>query len=268
MERAILSYLFGRLQRCVGRISFVQIGANDGKTNDPIHETVRAQGWRGILVEPVDYLFERLVRNYAGCPDLHFAKCVVDAEPGEKTFYWIPEWDSPPGTMHDQLSSLKRDVIMTHEQHIPELERMLVETRVACRTVRQLVEEYGFDEAHALFVDTEGSDYDILRSVDFGGLGVRLVYYENSHFDAQTVRAAQELLVGQGFRTLELDDNTVAVRPDMVEEDEWRLMEEGYAAHVAMKGEYTRILQMLSQTGTFSVMPGAQGLNIRRIGEA
>ena len=43
---------------------FVQIGANDGFKADPIYLYVRKYGWKGILVEPVSYIFEKLKENY------------------------------------------------------------------------------------------------------------------------------------------------------------------------------------------------------------
>jgi len=47
-------------------VFFIQIGANDGKTYDYIYPIARDRGWRGVLVEPIGYLFSRLVENYRG----------------------------------------------------------------------------------------------------------------------------------------------------------------------------------------------------------
>ena len=32
--------------------TFVQIGSNDGRKNDPLNHYIRKNGWKGILVEP------------------------------------------------------------------------------------------------------------------------------------------------------------------------------------------------------------------------
>ena len=45
---------------------FIEIGANDGKMHDFVFKRVNKQHWRGILVEPVGYYFERLKAHYAG----------------------------------------------------------------------------------------------------------------------------------------------------------------------------------------------------------
>lgn len=45
-------------------IKFIQIGSNDGMHGDPVCEYIKRDGWQGILVGPVPYLFEKLKKNY------------------------------------------------------------------------------------------------------------------------------------------------------------------------------------------------------------
>lgn len=54
--------------------NFIQIGSNDGLANDPLREFVLSKRWKGILVEPVPYLFDRLIDNYKGIDGLYFEK--------------------------------------------------------------------------------------------------------------------------------------------------------------------------------------------------
>ena len=49
---------------------FVNVGANDGVINDPIYPFIAKYGWRGIAVEPVPHVFERLRVNYRAFPDV------------------------------------------------------------------------------------------------------------------------------------------------------------------------------------------------------
>ena len=41
---------------------FIEIGAHDGIYVDPIHRFIVKHKWKGILVEPIPYLFELLKR--------------------------------------------------------------------------------------------------------------------------------------------------------------------------------------------------------------
>jgi hypothetical protein len=45
---------------------FIQIGANDGISNDPIREfVIRNSNWRGVFVEPLPEFFSRCRYNYS-----------------------------------------------------------------------------------------------------------------------------------------------------------------------------------------------------------
>jgi hypothetical protein len=43
---------------------FIQIGAFDGQTSDPIHSWIRKERWQGIFVEPQPEPFQALRKNY------------------------------------------------------------------------------------------------------------------------------------------------------------------------------------------------------------
>src|ERR1700681_618887 len=64
--------IFFNLLARKGKILFVQIGANDGIKNDPIHVYVRKYHWNGLLVEPMPDFFNTLRINYMGEDQLWF----------------------------------------------------------------------------------------------------------------------------------------------------------------------------------------------------
>src|SRR4051794_27440227 len=70
-----------------GPISFIQIGAHDGKTGDSIYPRATTRTWRGILVEPVKYLFDRLVENYRSFDRITCVNAAIAETPGRRTFY-------------------------------------------------------------------------------------------------------------------------------------------------------------------------------------
>ncbi|MGH9185268.1 MAG: hypothetical protein ACRD0U_05570, partial [Acidimicrobiales bacterium] len=43
---------------------FIEIGSNDGEQFDHLKPFIRSRSWRGIMIEPVPYVFARLQRNY------------------------------------------------------------------------------------------------------------------------------------------------------------------------------------------------------------
>lgn len=69
-------------------ISFIQVGANDGRYGDPLHKYIVKYPWRGILVEPQPDVFTRLCANYAAYKDrLIFKNVAIDAMQKVITMY-------------------------------------------------------------------------------------------------------------------------------------------------------------------------------------
>jgi hypothetical protein len=74
---------------------FIQIGSNDGKTGDPIHKYIIKYDWQGILVEPVYYLYKKLLKTYSEKNNLVFKNIAIADKEGYKKFYRIEENDEP-----------------------------------------------------------------------------------------------------------------------------------------------------------------------------
>src|ERR1700722_3021383 len=47
-------------------LTFIEVGANDGRFGDPLRQYILKYQWKGVLVEPQPDIFERLKANYAG----------------------------------------------------------------------------------------------------------------------------------------------------------------------------------------------------------
>src|SRR5688500_19325979 len=88
IDRIIRDYSESLLYRNMD-FFFVQIGSNDGKTGDPLYEYIKECKWKGILVEPVPYLFEKLKQTYRGFEGLLFENSAIDTKDGYRTFYRI-----------------------------------------------------------------------------------------------------------------------------------------------------------------------------------
>src|SRR5262245_37464793 len=62
-SRIDIDYIFDLANRRGRDVFFLQVGANDGLMDDPIHFLVRKYGWCGVLLEPDPQLFKRLKEN-------------------------------------------------------------------------------------------------------------------------------------------------------------------------------------------------------------
>src|SRR4051812_7423126 len=70
---------------------FIQVGANDGITDDDIRVHVVGQQWRGILIEPLPDVFEQLRANYSGFDRLQFANLAITSATGPVEFWRHPK---------------------------------------------------------------------------------------------------------------------------------------------------------------------------------
>src|SRR4051812_40969419 len=85
--------------------TFVQIGSNDGKKNDPLFYYVKRNRWKGILVEPDPANFKKLLNNYMDTEGLIFENVGIGPAAGDLLFYRLGNiTDQEPG-WYDQVGS-------------------------------------------------------------------------------------------------------------------------------------------------------------------
>jgi FkbM family methyltransferase len=190
---------------------FIQIGSNDGKTGDPIYEYVVKYGWRGILIEPVPYLYEKLKSTYAGRTGLVFENIAIADEDGYKTFYRVEENDEPGNPFwYDQLGSFCKEVVLKHRHIVPNLEKHLVSEQIPCISLDSLLQKHGVSKLNLLNIDTEGYDYEIIKTVPFGRIKPYVILYEHKHLSGHDKQACASLLTEQGYHILEIQGDTFA----------------------------------------------------------
>jgi len=179
---------------------FVQIGAFDGVSGDPIFELVRAHGWRGVLVEPQAEAFELLKKNYCDQDGLQFFNVVIGPCDGEVRFF------TAPGGMSQTASLIRRLTVK------PGLGRSRPESRcIPCWTLATLLREAGAPAAIDLLqIDAEGFDYEIIRSIDFDFVRPALIRYEHNVLSERDRNACLELLASHGYRFVLEDCDTTA----------------------------------------------------------
>jgi FkbM family methyltransferase len=198
-----------RIEREKGNVSVVQIGANDGVTNDPINHLVTSRGWSLLAVEPLAPAFSRLTQTYRFAPNVQCVRCAIAERNGELTLYTVaPSPDSGP--MDDHLASFSREVLMKHWRRIPNLENRIVTQSVRAVTLQTLLEEYNVDAIDLMQIDTEGFDFEIIKMVLAAGLTPPILAFEWEHLDKQTMWECRGLLIEAGYRWLVVKGDVVA----------------------------------------------------------
>lgn len=201
--------------RCYPHATFIQVGANDGTRWDPLHDQIIARRWSGIMVEPLPHVFARLRENYAGFPSVTLENAAIAAHDGTQQIYYVPEERSEGlPDWYDGLGTLRKDVLLSHSDRIPDIADRIVSLDVPCMTFATLCEKHRVARVDLIQIDVEGYDFEILRLIDFDHLRPRLVMFEHYHMDTATHDAALAHMKGYGYDALSDGMDTVCVRLD------------------------------------------------------
>jgi FkbM family methyltransferase len=191
--------LAARLMLRVPRPYFIGIGANDGVTGDPLHPFIRDHGWRGLMVEPIPEAFAALERNYAGFDQVGLVQAAIGPQDGSGTIYSVeaPESAGMGMTLH---SSFDRAVLLKGTRWFPGLEERIVARPVPVMSFATLLGRTGGQAVDVLKIDTEGYDFEILRTVDLARLDPSLLIVEYANLPRETVVRMADLLLDHGYR--------------------------------------------------------------------
>jgi FkbM family methyltransferase len=194
--------LMRRFARLYPEAYFIQIGANDGEQLDHLQSSILTRNWRGIMVEPVPYVFARLKGNYGHLQDRVALKNLAIAGHDGSLPFWhlrqataednLPRW-------YDALGSFRKEVLLKHVSFIPDIEQRLVCTEVPTQKFETLCRQNRVDKIDLIQMDTEGYDFEIIKLIDFDRYRPLLLIYEHHHFDAETRRACEAHLSAQGY---------------------------------------------------------------------
>jgi FkbM family methyltransferase len=205
-----------RINRLISQFSqknkdffFIQVGSCDGKTGDPIYAFVNKFGWRGILVEPLKYLFEKLLTNYRDNKGLHFENIAIARETGQKKIYRVSSVTREGSVpWYERISSFdERHLLKQLEairNYVPNAK--IVAEEVRCRPFSYLLDKYAVQEIDLLHIDTEGYDFEIIKMVPFDRVKPRMIFYESEHLSSSDRLSCEKVLGGIGYKLIRAKD--------------------------------------------------------------
>jgi FkbM family methyltransferase len=176
-DRYIDEVLFNKMQNG----TFVDIGANDGITLSNTYHFEKELAWSGIAIEPLPQAFQKLQENRS-C--IKVQGCIADFD-GETQFLAIQGYA-------EMLSGIIKNY---DERHTRRIEDELKEfggkkeiITVKCYTLQSILKQFSFSKIDYLSIDTEGGEFDILKSIDFRNLDIDVVSVENNYSSLDFLR--------------------------------------------------------------------------------
>lgn len=177
---------------------FIQVGAYDGVSTDPLHKYIGACGWRGVMLEPQPGPAARLRQLYAGNDRVVVLEAAVDAKRRSRSLYTV-ECDELPAWAGG-MASFDPAHIAKHDYLIPGIAEKIRELNVECIVFADVLGHLPGDRLDILQIDAEGADGYLLSLFPFDRLKPAIVQWEVKNMSRPQQEAALGLLCSHGYR--------------------------------------------------------------------
>lgn len=223
----ILALYTDRMRTADRAIFCLQIGANDGKTNDPLFEYFSSRQWQGLLVEPLPDVFEQLKESYRDNSNVSLANVGVAPSNGTLPFYRVRLSKARWAT---GLSSFERTTLVKHfengyiQRHAQmdgiepptTFDEAVEEIAIPTLTISSLLSQREVNKVDVICIDTEGFDLEIIKLIDFDSLAPDMIVFERKHLSPEKLDEADRLLASNGYQVMIDGGNAVALRRNFV----------------------------------------------------
>jgi len=191
-------------------LSFIQVGAFDGTTRDPLHKYIAKYRWRGGLIEPQSKAVRQLREIYCGNDSVVILQAALNNVVGKRKLFTVESETAP--SWAGGLASFDRECILKHSDLIPGLEGMIKEETVDCITFDHILERLPLKRFDLLQIDTEGADAYVLSLFPLDRVQPAIIHWEIKHLTKQQREDCFDRLIAHGYRlALSGDEDMMAV---------------------------------------------------------
>lgn len=166
---------------------YVDVGANDPDKNS-VTKYFYLAGWRGINIEPIPELVEKL--NKSRPEDTNKGVAISD-KPGELPFY--------KSVKNSGLSTLSPKIAASHRANGYEFTKIMIPVT----TLTAVLDEHAKGKAEITFlnVDVEGFEKQVFSSIDFKRYQPRVIMAESTAplTESATHQAWEPILIANGY---------------------------------------------------------------------
>lgn len=180
--------------------TFVEIGTCDFDTLRPLCDS----GWRGVMVEP----FKKFLDNIEEHENLTKVNKAVGLYNGTTTYKrvkdeYIQEWKDKS---YDGMGTITN---ITTFDSTNDYKNKLDIFNVDLVTFENLMSELDIIEIDYLKIDTEGMDFDILKSIDYTKYKINIIKMEHSYCDENL---AMNFLADKGYHSELFSNDIIAIK--------------------------------------------------------
>lgn len=151
----------------------VQIGTC--RANDDVSKLVKSgiEIHKLILVEPMKIHNEKILECYKDTKNVYLENVVVSEKDESQISFYYNIYDGPLY----EVASTDINHILKHGYTIDNI----VELKVDCVTLNKLFEKYNLENIDILFIDAEGLDDTLIKTINFEKYNIKKIYFEYLH---------------------------------------------------------------------------------------
>ena len=196
-HKNLLNRLINNLAIKEKEIFLLQIGAFDGITSDPIHHHIKNKNISGVLIEPIEYYYNKLVNNYKNINykfNLIFENIAITEELGYNYINWV----NPNKIRNKRLPNWYAGHSSFMNKHTPDLGgwgHKDVSEKLKVKTMRfaDLINKNKIEKIDIYQSDTEGYDVKILKQLDFNKFNPYIINIESNKLTNEEILYCKNL---------------------------------------------------------------------------
>lgn len=165
------------------QFKFIQIGGNDGVSFDSLYLKVMSREATGLILEPSPRYFQQLKSNYKNYKSIKLLPYAIFEKSG---FLELFELNEVGLKNHPAWAAGIGSVDIKHLTNLNVKLKEIAIVKVEGITFDDLLNSYPeFLNVDYLQIDTEGYDFQILKSIDFNKFSAKMIKFEFKNLTAK-----------------------------------------------------------------------------------
>lgn len=156
---------------------YVDVGAHDGITINNTWYFAKNNGWKGINIEPIKSVYDKLTVNRPNDININCAVCNLDG----KTDFICNEGYT------EMISGIKNTFDPRHLNRLHRENHQMGSTTtiitVDTKKLETIFDEHSISHVNYLSIDVEGAEFEVIKSIDFNKVFIDVIGFENNYND-------------------------------------------------------------------------------------
>ena len=156
---------------------YVDIGAHDGVSLNNTLYFEKNNNWRGINIEPIKAVFDRLVENRTTDRNINI-NCAVCNRNGEADFYLNEGYTEMLSGIIENFDARHLERLMNENTEMSATTQIV---KVNTKRLETIFDEHAVSHINYLSIDVEGAEFEVIKSIDFTKVFIDVIGFENNY---------------------------------------------------------------------------------------